>query len=101
VKILEVAWHRQTGQDYVGAVTLSDGYVRLVGRDVSSRVEVALSIPVGEIEGVHVHGVKSGDGGDVVLELADSQSIWLRGIGDEPMLPRMLAQQIRSAVGVS
>jgi hypothetical protein len=92
-----VTWHRRNGQDYVGAVSLGDGYVRLVGRDPDSNIEVSLSIPFAEIEAVHARGRTSG-GGDVVLELAGSQAICLRAIGDDSELSRTLGERILSAV---
>jgi hypothetical protein len=81
----------------VGAVALGEGFVRLVGRDPDSNLEISLSIPFTEIEAVHVPA-KRGGGQDVVLELAGSQAICLRGIGDEASLPRALGERIRSAV---
>ena len=47
-----VTWRRRNGPDYVGAVEFVDGYVRLVGRDPASGIEVSLSIPVEQIETV-------------------------------------------------
>jgi hypothetical protein len=80
-----VTWRRRNGPDYVGAVELAEGYVRLVGRDPGSGIEVSLSIPVEQIETVRRSGA---DG--VVLELTESQAIYVRGLGDDPAVPASL-----------
>ena len=86
-----VIWRRPSGPDYVGDVALGEGYVRLVGRDPDSNVEVALSIPFTEIEAVRTSS------NDVILELFGSQAIRLRGTGVRD-LPCALAASIRAAV---
>ena len=88
-----VTWRRHRGPAYVGAVALGEGYVRLVGRDPDSSLEVSLSIPFGEIG-----AVRARRSGEVVLELSGSQAIRLRGTGDRAALPRVLARWIRSGV---
>lgn len=89
-----VTWRRPSGPEYVGDVALGEGYVRLVGRDPDSNVEVALSIPFAEIE-----TVRTETAGDVVLELSGSQAIRLRKTGVRE-LSRALAERIRSAANV-
>lgn len=84
-----VAWRRENGHDYVGALAIGEGYVRLVGRDPDSSLEVSFSIPFGEIE-----AVSRGRAGEIVLELAGSQAIWLSPVDDRPAL----AERIRVAV---
>jgi hypothetical protein len=80
-----VIWRRRNGPDYVGAVEFVDGFVRLVGRDPGSGIDVSLSIPVEQIETVR----RSGAGG-LVLELTESQAIYVRGLGDDPAVPASL-----------
>ena len=80
-----VTWRRRNGPDYVGAVEFVDGYVRLVGRDPGSGIDVSLSIPVEQIERVRRRGA---DG--LVLELTESQAIYVRGLGDDPAVPSSL-----------
>ena len=80
-----VKWRRRNGPEYVGAVELVGGYVRLVGRDPASGIDVSFSIPVDQIETVRRRGA---DG--LVLELTESQAIYVRGLGDDPAVPASL-----------
>ncbi len=81
-----VTWRRRNGPEYVGAVELVERYVRFVGRDPESGIDVSLSIPVEQIEAVRSSGA---DG--VVLELTESREIYVRGLGDDPAVPASLA----------
>ena len=80
-----VTWRRRNGPVYVGSVEFVDGYVRLVGRDPGSGIDVSLSIPVEQIERVRRRGA---DG--LALELTESQAIYVRGLGDDPAVPASL-----------
>ena len=93
-----VAWHRRgRGPTYVGAVSRGPEAVRLTGRDPQSGIDVALSIPVVGIE--HVGVEEPADGslhGErcVVLDLADSEAIYLRPLGDAPLHVNLLARAL-------
>jgi hypothetical protein len=93
-----VAWHRRgPGPTYVGAVSRGPEAVRLSGRDLQSGIDVALTIPVAEIE--HVGVEEPADGslhGErcVVLALADSEAIYLRPFGDVPLHVNLLARAL-------
>ena len=71
----KIAWRRRSvRRPYVGMLRAGDEGIRLSGRDPVSGVEVALSIPLAEVENVRVAG--AGDellAGErcVVLELAE------------------------------
>jgi hypothetical protein len=93
-----VAWHRRgPGPTYVGAVSRGPEAVRLTGRDPQSGIDVALTIPVVGIEHVGVevpvdgslHGERC-----VVLDLADSEAIYLRPLGDAPLHVNLLARAL-------
>jgi hypothetical protein len=80
-----VTWRRRNGPEYVGAVEVVERYVRLVGRDPESGIDVSLSIPVEQIE-----TVRRCDDDGVVLELTESQAIYVRGFGGDPAVPASL-----------
>ena len=70
---------------YVGSVSRGPEAVRLTGRDPVSGIDVALSIPIGGIEHVGVAEPVTVDGDQyVVLDLARSEAIELRPLGDIP-----------------
>jgi hypothetical protein len=51
----KVAWRRRgVRRPYVGTLEVSEGGITLSGRDPVSGVEVVLSIPMTEVEDVHV-----------------------------------------------
>lgn len=79
-----IAWRRQNvPHHYVGALSVSGEELRLSGREPSTRIEVALSIPFEEIEDVRLAAGPAGDragGSSVVLVLAGSGSIVLREV---------------------
>jgi hypothetical protein len=93
-----VAWHRRgAGPTYVGTVSRGAEAVRLTGRDPQSGIDVALTIPVVGIE--HVGVDEPADGslhGDacVVLDLADSEAIYLRPLGDAALNVNLLARAL-------
>jgi hypothetical protein len=99
-----VAWCRRgTRLHYVGTLSGGAWGVRLAGRDPISGLEVALSIPLHEIDSVHVS--RNPDemlAGErcVVLELADSDPILLREIGTGSLHVRELARAL-AALSVS
>ncbi len=94
----KIAWRRRcVNRHYVGALWAGEEGIRLTGRDPSSGVEVALSIPLEEIERVRVSG--PGDellAGErcVVLELAVSEAIFLREVGVGPLHVHVLARKL-------
>lgn len=64
----KVAWQGPRARDqYLGYLALTDEAVRLSGRDESTGVEVALSIPHGALGGIRTRG------GTIVLELLDGE----------------------------
>jgi hypothetical protein len=72
-----VAWRRRSAsQDYVGTLAATDLGLRLDGREPSTGIELSLSIPFSEIEAV---GAATGSG-SVVLHLAGSEPVLLRGV---------------------
>lgn len=92
----KVAWHRRgPGPTYVGSVSRGPEAVRLTGRDPVSGIDVALSIPIGGIEHVGVAEPVAADGDRyVVLDLARSESIELRPLGDIPLHVQLLARAL-------
>jgi hypothetical protein len=94
----KIAWRRQgTRRHYVGTIRGGALGVRLRGRDPISGIQVALSIPLDEIEGAHVS--QSPDemlAGErcAVLELVDSDPILLREVGIGPLQVHALARAI-------
>ena len=94
----KIAWRRNgVRRHYVGTLSAGDEGIRLTGRDPVSGVEVALSIPLSEIEDVRVAG--PGDellAGErcVVLELAESEAIFLREVGVGPLHILVLARSL-------
>src|SRR5438874_5123286 len=96
-----VAWRRGSlRQQYVGRLFLLPDRLRLVGRESTSGIDVALSIPFAEIESVRpaTHAVEKvlGEPG-VILELAgSSEPILLCELGAWRM-PRRLAEAFSSA----
>jgi len=82
---------------FVGALRAGDEGIRLTGRDPSSGIDVALSIPLSEVECVRVSA--SGDellAGEpcVVLELADSEPIFIRQVGVGACQVHVLARRL-------
>ena len=97
-----IAWLRLNGPyHYVGSLTASGRQVRLVGRDSFTGIEVALSIPFGEIEEVHTSSspdeLLTGER-CIVLELADSKAICLREAGAEPGRTAWLAGRLNTLI---
>lgn len=94
----KIAWRRRgVRRPYVGLLSAGDEGIRLSGRDPVSGVKVALSIPLAEVEKVRV----AGPGDDlvagercVVLELVDSEAIFLREVGVGPLHIHVLARAL-------
>ncbi len=93
---VKIAWRRgEHGPTYVGAVSRSTDAIRLTGRDPNLGIDVALSIPVEEIEDVRVveAAARSIDGGPfVVLDLPESEPIHLRPVGGSSLDVHRLAR---------
>jgi hypothetical protein len=82
----QVAWRRAHAQrHYVGYVTITEDAVRLVGRELSTGIDVSLSIPHHAIREVRI-GSGAGDLVDgeptVVLELPTEDPIYVRPLRD-------------------
>ncbi len=94
----KIAWRRgERGTTYVGAVSGGDGTIRLTGRDPVLGIDVALSIPLEEIEYVGVAETAAGavDGGPfVVLDLPGSEPIHLRPVGADSLGVHLLARAL-------
>ena len=98
----KIAWRRHgVRHHYVGTLLAGDEGILLTGREPVSGVEVALSIPLSELEDVRVAG--PGDellAGErcVVLELAESQAILLREVGAGPLQVHLLARRLGAPI---
>ncbi len=94
----KIAWRRgRHGPMYVGAVSRGADTIRLTGRDPILGIDVALSIPMEEIEDVGVEEAAAGsnDGGAfVVLDLTGSEPILLRPVGGSSLDVHLLARTI-------
>lgn len=94
----KIAWRRgRRGPTYVGAVSRGSDTIRLTGRDPILGIDVALSIPVEEIEDIDVEEAAAGsnDGGAfVVLDLTESEPILLRPVGGSSLDVQLLARTI-------
>ncbi len=94
----KIAWCRNGVRTYfVGALRAGDEGIHLTGRDPSSGIDLALSIPLAEVERVRVSS--SGDellAGEpcVVLELTESEPIFLRQVGVGPLQVHVLARRL-------
>lgn len=97
-----VAWRRKgILHHYVGSLAAgTDGFV-LNGREPGTGIEVSLSIPIREVEDVHL---STGDAEQlagepaVVLELAGSAPILVREIGAGRLRPVALAASLAQLV---
>ncbi len=94
----KVAWRRKgVRRPYVGTLEAGDGRITLSGRDPVSGVEVVLSIPLTEVDDVRVAGPHDGllpDERCVVLDLAASEAIYLREIGEGALHIHVLARTL-------
>jgi hypothetical protein len=94
----KIAWRRQgVRRHYVGTLTAGSEGIRLTGSDPVSGVEVVLSIPLSELENVRVarpdEELLAGER-CVVLELAESEPIFLREVGTGPLHVHVLARSL-------
>jgi hypothetical protein len=98
----KVAWCRQGVRTYfVGALRAGDEGIRLTGRDPTSGIDVALSIPLAEVEHVHLSASRNellAGEPCVVLELADSESIFIRQVGAGPLQVEVLAGRLGALI---
>jgi hypothetical protein len=95
--IEKVAWSRRgVHNDFVGSLRAGYDGIRLTGRDPHSGLDVALSIPPGEVEEVHVAPADQELAGDlyVVVELTGSEPIFLRRVGAGPVQAEVLARKL-------
>jgi hypothetical protein len=97
-----IAWQRGLrGRTYVGAVSHGEDTIRLTGRDPVLGIDVALSIPIGEVECVGVVETTGGlvDGGPyVVLDLQGSEPIHLRPVQGSSLGVHLLARALGSLI---
>jgi hypothetical protein len=95
-----VTWRRQhASQHYVGYVTVTDGGVRLAGREHTTGIDVSLSIPHDAISTVRLAGNPDEEvvgERSVVLELRDDQPIYVRPLGTEPLDLDGFARRLRN-----
>ncbi len=93
-----IAWCRHGVLTYfVGSLRAGDEGIRLTGRDPSSGIDVALSIPLAEVECVRVSASRNellAGEPCVVLELAGSESIFIRQVGVGPLQVQVLARRL-------
>lgn len=94
----KIAWCRHGVRTYfVGALRAGDEGIRLTGRDPTSGIDVALSIPLAEVECVRVSASReellAGEP-CVVLELAESEPIFIRQVGAGPLRVHVLARRL-------
>jgi hypothetical protein len=89
----KIAWRRgEDGPTYVGAVSRGEDSIRLTGRDPILGIDVALSIPLEEVE--HVGVAETGAGLFVVLDLSGSEPIHLETIGGRSLDVHLLARAL-------
>jgi hypothetical protein len=91
----KIAWRRgERGPTYVGTVSRSADTIRLTGRDPILGIDVALSIPIEEIEDVVVEEVAGSIDGSpfVVLGLPTSEPIHLWPVGGSSLDVHLLAR---------
>jgi hypothetical protein len=93
----KIAWRRgEHGPIYIGAVSRGEDTIRLTGRDPILGIDVALSIPLEEIEFVAAEtAAGAADGGPFVsLDLIGSEPIHLRPIGGRSLDVHLLARAL-------
>jgi hypothetical protein len=100
-----IAWCRHgVRRHFVGTLRADREGIRLTGRDPASGVDVALSIPLIEVERVRVSETDDEClAGErcVVLELAGSDSIFLREVGVGPLHVHLLARRLGASTHAS
>jgi hypothetical protein len=93
---VKIAWHRgERGPTYIGGVSRTADAIRLTGRDPVLGIDVALSIPLEEVEHIGIAEGPSGssDGGSfVVLCLPGSEPIQLRPVAGNSLDVHLLAR---------
>jgi hypothetical protein len=91
-----IAWHRgKRGPTYFGGVSYTGDAIRLTGRDPVLGIDVALSIPVEEVEQIGIAEERSGSTNGssvVVLRLPGSEPIYLRPVGGSSLDIHLLAR---------
>jgi hypothetical protein len=93
-----IAWRRgDTGATYVGSVSRTPEAIRLKGRDAVLGIDVVLKVPLAEIEYVGVSEPAAGSSvADpcVILDLAESEPIYLRPLGSTLVHVHLLARAL-------
>lgn len=94
---LKIAWRRGGGATYVGSISRGPEAIRLTGRDAILGIDVALSVPIDEIEHVGVSApAESSAAADpcVIVDLTGSEAIYLRPLGSGPLHVHLLARAL-------
>jgi hypothetical protein len=93
---VKIAWRRgERGPTYIGDASRTADAIRLTGRDPVLGIDVALSIPLAEVEHIGIAEESSGsaDGSSfVVLRLPGSKPIHLRPVGGSSLDVHLLAR---------
>jgi hypothetical protein len=93
-----VAWRRRhTPHHYVGTLAMTDAGLRLDGREPATGIELSLSIPFSEIEEIEASkGSADLLAGEptVVLQLAASEPVLVREVGQRSQQASELARQL-------
>jgi hypothetical protein len=92
----KIAWRRGRGPTYVGAVSRGRDAIRLAGRDTILGIDVVLSIPIDEIGYVGVEEPTAAARRDprVIVDLAESDPIYLRPVGGSRLRVHLLARAL-------
>jgi hypothetical protein len=93
--IEKIAWRRGgVANDFVGSLRAGSDGIRLTGRDQGG-LDVALSIPPGEVERVYASPAGSDQ---VVVELGDAEPVLLHRLYPGPLNAHLLARQLRGSL---
>ncbi len=92
----KITWRRRgVRRAYVGTIAAGPDGIYLTGRDPLNGIEVSLSIPLDEIERVDVGDDEFLAGArSVVIELGESQAIFLSEPGRGPANVHLLARHL-------
>ena len=95
----KVAWRRRGSRsEFFGALRAADDGIRLTGRDPSSGLDVELSIPAGELAGVHVSRNERAPRDPIVVLELDAEPILLRNPGAGPLYAQLLSRKLGALV---
>jgi hypothetical protein len=100
-EIQRVAWRRATARcQCVGYLVVSDGSVRLAGRERDTNIDAALTIPAPAVAGIRTEaeGDRAEDGRAVVLELRDDVAVLVQPAERGRLAAEKLARSLRYAL---